>query len=312
MCEEHELRRIAMRRRLVGEEVKDICLGLGKSRSWFYYWANRYDPDDILSLCDLPRGAPQPAGKTPPEIERAITNSRRARMAKETPNTRYALIGAEAIRFELMALGVEGVPTARTVHRILKRNDLVPPRQARPAPDKPKKPYPAPEADKINAVQQFDWIGPRYLSGDSTKYYFPHLKDRRSRRFNLNCVTDRRSETLTNFLVASWKWMGIPHILQVDNAMEIIGTSRYPRSFTKVVRFCLDVGVETLFNAPAEPWRNGFIESGNGLVQRLLLQQRFENYAALRTEVPNFVSYCLSWPGQQSPSPLRSGRQDFQ
>lgn len=105
-------------------------------------------------------------------------------------------------------------------------------------------------------------------------------------------MTDRRSETLTNFLVASWEWMGIPEVLQVDNAMEIIGTSRYPRSFTKVVRFCLDVGVEVLFNSPGEPWRNGFIESGNGLVQRLLLQQRFENYAALKAEVPNFVRYC--------------------
>lgn len=294
MCKGCELRRTAMRRRLAGEQVKDICLGLGKSRGWFYYWANRYDPDDITSLCDLPLGPHQAAGKVSPELEQAIINSRRARMAKETPGMRYALNGADAIQLELMALEMEGVPTARTVHRILKRNDLVLPRQTQSAPDKPKKPYPAPEGNEINAVHQFDWFGPRYLSGDSTKYYFPHLKDRGSRCFNLDCVTDRQSETLTNFLVASWQWMGIPDILQVDNAMEIIGTSRYPRSFTQVVRFCLDVGVEVLFNAPTEPWRNGFIESGHGLVQRLLLQQRFENYASLRAEVPNFVRYCNS------------------
>lgn len=119
MCEGCELRRTAMRRRLAGEKVKDICMDLGKSRGWFYYWASRYDPDDITSLCDLPRGPHQPAGKTPTEIEQAIVNSRRARVAKETPGMRYALIGAEAIQLELMALGVKGVPTARTVHRIL-------------------------------------------------------------------------------------------------------------------------------------------------------------------------------------------------
>lgn len=292
MCENCELRRTAMRRRLAGERVTDICRDLGKSRGWFYYWDNRYDPDDLTSLCDLPLGPREPAGKTSPDVEQAVINSRRAREKKETPDMQYALIGAEAIQLELTTLDMEGVPTPRTVHRILKRNDLIPSREAPSTPDKPKKPYPTPEANKVNAVHQFDWIGPRYLSGDSTKYYFPHLKDRRSRRFNLDCVTDRQSETLTHFLVASWQWMGIPDILQVDNAMEIIGTSRYPRSFTQAVRFCLDVGVEVLFNAPGEPWRNGFIETGNGLVQRLLFQQPFENYAALQAEVPNFVRYC--------------------
>jgi len=291
MCEECELRRTAIRRHLAGERVTDICRDLGQSRGWFYYWDSRYDPDDVTSLCDSSRRPHQPAGQTSPDVEQAIVNSRRAREAKETPDMQYALIGAEAIQMELAALGMEGVPTPRTVHRILKRNDLISPPETESRSDKPKKPYPAPKAEEVNAVHQFDWIGPRYLTGDSTKYYFPHVKDRRSRRFNLDCVTDRQSDTLTHFLVASWQWMGIPDVVQVDNAMEIIGTSRHPRSFTQVVRFCLDVGVEVLFNAPGEPWRNGFIEAANGLVQRLLFRQQFEDHAALKIETPNLVRY---------------------
>ena len=72
---------------------------------------------------------------------------------------------------------------------------------------------------------------------------------------------------------AIWSRLGIPDNLQVDNAMSFLGSPRYPRALSQLVRFCLWNKVEPWFIPMAEPWRNGIIEQFNDHYQQKFLNK---------------------------------------
>jgi hypothetical protein len=114
-------------------------------------------------------------------------------------------------------------------------------------------------------LHQLDLKEPFYLQGSSQKYYLLSVRDFRSKRLAITATMNRRAKTIVDFLVSAWQKMGLPNALQMDNALELRGSNRYPLSFGKVVRVCLDLDVEPIFIPPNEPWRNGFIENLIGL-----------------------------------------------
>jgi putative transposase len=284
------LRLEAMQRLLSGETQTSISHALGKSPKWVNRWAKRYDPDDPVGSLDNRSSAPkEPHHKWSAEVKAMVLSSRQLRMAADQVGYEYALIGAEAIHFELKALGVEPVPPIRTIHAWIEQAGLV---SVPPTPETDQgssKPYPAPICQTVNDVHQLDLKGPIYLKGSSHKYYLLALRDFYSKAVALAAAQNREAQSIANFLVAAWQKIGLPKTLQMDNGLEFRGSNRYPRSFGKVVRLCLDVGVEPLFIPPREPWRNGFIENFNGQAQRLLLNHDdFAHYSDLQNGIHQF------------------------
>ena len=285
MTQEITLRKEAIRRFLAGESKVSIGKALDKSRHWVSYWVERYDPDDPEGSLQNHSSAPKdPHQKWSDElIEQVLTIRERREEAQEAGEC--VLIGAEAIHFELEALGVDPTPPARTIHFWLKRAGLIP--EQEPEEDDDTEPtctaYPLPERDTVNALQQVDLKGPLYLAQQSQKHYMLALRDFASKGVAVEVATNKRGQTMVNFLVSAWQRLGLPDVLQMDNAMTFQGNPGYPRSFSKVVKVCLDLDVEPLFVPPAEPWRNGFIENFNGLAVRLLLEQeQFDDVADLK------------------------------
>ena len=123
---EFEQRLMAMRRLRDGDRPTDICRELGKSREWLRYWRERFDPDDVCSLHDRLPGRDRPANKMPIEWEERVIAERKARAAHETPETKYAFIGADAIHVGFVALEYQDVPSASAIHRLLKAQELIP------------------------------------------------------------------------------------------------------------------------------------------------------------------------------------------
>jgi hypothetical protein len=203
----------------------------------------------------------------------------------------YALIGAEAIYYELQALRSSEVPPIRIIHRWLVAADLV---ESKPSETRrhESKPIPLPQGKAVNDVQQLDLKGPVYLRGLSRKYYLVVLRDCYSRRCAIYVLSSRESQEITDFLVASWQWMGLPNYLQMDNAMEFRGSNRYPRSFGRVVRVAIDLDVEPVFNPPGEPWRNGGVERHNGFLGDRLLSIECADLQALRIEAQACQTAC--------------------
>lgn len=292
MCDKLEERKQAMRMYHIQRLSKaEICRRLKRSRPWLDNWLERYNPGDVEgSLCDHQTGPKHGNRRWSSVIRQQVIDLRKTRC--QEPEWRYAFIGAQAIHLELKALGSPEVPPVRTIHHWFVAADLVTPPKAQAEEEKASKPIPLPVADAVNRVQQVDLKGPVYLEGSSRKYYLAVVRDRYSHRCAIAVLDRRQAQGIVDFLVASWRWLGLPDYLQLDNALEFRGSNRYPRSFGQVVRVAVDLGIEPVFNPPHEPWRNGGIEWFNGFLDRRLLQVRFEDLRAFRAEARVCQEQC--------------------
>lgn len=277
------LRKQAIQLFLSGEPKVRIARKLGRSRVWVYRWTDRYQPDHPEeSLQDQDRHPKHPHRAWPEEIRQQVLNSRKLRQEAELPGYRYALIGAEAIFFELRKLGIRPVPPVRTIHFWLKQADLIRSVERGPQEEHSSRPYPAPRCEAVNEVQEVDLKGPFYLTGSSQKYYLCVLRDVYSKRVAVQVLLDREMKTIMDFLLSAWRKLGLPYVLQMDNGLEFRGSNRHPRSFGKLVWMCQDLEIEPLFIPPHEPWRNGVIENLNGQIDGLFLQKEtFQDEAQL-------------------------------
>ncbi len=214
---------------------------------------------------------------------------------RDTEETKYGLIGTPSIAREMQQLGYQqtAIPPLRTIDHILQRNHKTHPVTPTKKEEWTRKHYPAPPAVAPNDVQELDLIGPRYLTGQSTKYYFLVLKDIVGKAVFVDGADNRQADTIVAFQVASWQSIGIPKVLQMDNGSEFLGSPRYPKALSKPIKLCLHLGVEVLFIPLNSPWRNGCVESFNGLIDELVVRgQKLADYGQMRQEAGLFTRTC--------------------
>jgi transposase-like protein len=177
-----------------------ICRHLNCSRPWLDRWLKRYDPDQVeASLSDRTSAPKAPYSPWSERIRQRVLAMRRSR--EKQP---YALIGAEAIHYELAALDADEVPPIRTIHEWLVQANLVSP-APEPASPQASQAIPLPAGESVNAVHCLDLKGPLYLQGSDQKYYLIALRDRYSRRCAIDVLDSRKAQGIINFLVVTWR-----------------------------------------------------------------------------------------------------------
>ena len=284
MKDEYTDRHRAIRLRLAGRSLTQICHALKRSAVWFRKWWSRYLEFGPDGLFDLTRANHQVARRIPPELERTILTIRRRLEARAQPGTRYGLIGASAIVAELQALHIRPLPCLRTIERVLQRNGITLPK-VRLARRLPRQMYPGPQATASNQVHQVDIVGPIYLKGQRKRLYIFVCKDVFDGAVCLKLALSRRMDEVLAFLVECWKTLGRPAQVQFDNAREFCGWGRAARYLSRVIRLCLRFGIEPVFIPPARPQYNGSVENFNGWFQPLLFQRHFTRVADLKREL---------------------------
>ncbi len=253
---------LALQRFKAGEKPESICTSLGRSKVWLYKWIKRYSDDDLLWFEDRSRQPISMPHRTTAEIESIV------KMVRLNLYNKELFCGAQAILWELEDLGVQPLPSLRTIGRILARNGLTHRRTGRY--ESKGTIYPTLPSALPNQTHQADFVGPRYLKGP-IRFYSLNIVDTATSRCGLHPSLSHSGQTVIDGFWNVWKRIGIPKRVQIDNAMSFYGSPKHPRGMGPFIRLCLCNNVEPWFIPVAEPWRNGMIEKFNDRYQRMFL-----------------------------------------
>ena len=270
MKTEIELRKRAIALHLQGWNKSEIARKLQRSRSWVGRWIGRYDPNEpTQSLQDHSKAPRQTSWGYPERLKTMVNRIRQERVKGQPAKYQDALIGAQAIYYELWELHVAPLPALRTIHSWLKQAGQIAERKSRKPPNPT---YPVLPCQAVNDVQELDFKGPFYLQDHSHKYYLVVLRDNRSKKTALRALANKSMDAILDFWVSAWQKMGCPKRLQMDNCLDFRGSNRHPRALSKLMRVCLDLRIQPVFIPLSEPWRNGVVENLNDLLDRFLFR----------------------------------------
>jgi IS30 family transposase len=228
MKTEIELRKRAIALHLQGWNKSEIARKLQRSRSWVGRWIGRYDPNEpTRSLQDHSRAPRQTSWGYPERLKTMVNRIRQERVKGQPAKYQDALIGAQAIYYELWELHVAPLPALRTIHSWLKQAGQIAERKSR---KRPNPTYPVLPCKAVNDVQELDFKGPFYLQDHSHKYYLVVLRDNRSKKTTLRALANKSMDAILDFWVSAWQKMGCPKRLQMDNGLDFRGSNRHPRA----------------------------------------------------------------------------------
>lgn len=308
---EEELRQEAVRRRLAGESPAEIAEALGRTTRWIRKWVARHGEDGHEDTWaeGRPRAPHRSPTRIPAELENQILASRARLVAN--PQAQY---GALAIQWELRRLGVEPIPPARTIERVLARAGVAQPRRHPAGYVSKNVPYPRPADVGPGTIHQVDLIGPRHLYG-AAQFHALNLIDIGSHLVGNDIVTDLRPPLLAQSLAGIWTRVGVPAVAQFDNHANFRGGIQPAwQHFGPVVATCLDLGVTPRFIPLREPWRNGVAEHFNDVWDKSFFRTEvFTSVDHLQAENDAFVEFHnthhrYSAHGGASPNQMWEGR----
>ena len=156
------------------------------------------------------------------------------------------LIGARAIRRELRKVLGQQTPSLPTIKRVLQTHGLVSTRTAASHAY-----FPKPLTTIVGTLHALDWTC-RYIEAGPKVYAF-HTLNLHTRAGAQTIAADKSSATVIRHCLNSWKTLGIPQFLQLDNDAAFCGGYQAPRSCGQFVRLCLYLGIELIFLPIAEP-----------------------------------------------------------
>jgi putative transposase len=281
--QELQRRQQAMRLRLRGIPHKTILEKIHRSRAWLSKWQKRFEQQGASGLHTRSRCPHHTPGACSPRIVRLIVQTRR-RLVKQ----KVGLRGARAIRRELRKVLDKQTPSLATINRVLQKCHLV----SAPSEDAPAY-FPKPLRRIDGILHAMDWTC-RYLE-DGPKVYAFHTLNLRTRTCAQTIAADKSSDTVVRHGLHTWKTLGIPQFLQLDNDAAFCGGYKAPRIFGQFVRLCLYLGIELIFLPIAEPECNGEVEELNGLWAHAFWERRrFTSFRRVCQASPSFVHWYMT------------------
>lgn len=263
-----------VRRVLAHEKSKRaLCQEYGISRPTGDKWIQRYLNGTNLS--DLSRAPKTIPHRTTEEMEQKIVEYRK----------KYPAIGATKIKRMLEDEGETGLPCARTINDIFKRNGLITKEASQAA-----KPFTRFEKAEPNELWQSDFKG--HFSMENGVRCHPLCITDDCSRFNI-CCTPMWSETYSEIrpiMERIFREYGLPRTFLCDNGNPW-GTAQ-STGYTHFEVWLMDLGILTLHGRYRHPQTQGKEERFNGsLTRECLKHNTFANEADAAVKLAEYRTF---------------------
>jgi putative transposase len=273
----------AQRRALIhllrsGKTVRQATQELGRARSWGYKWKARYEQEGWDGIKERSRAPCHIARKTPEAVRQEVLRVRSELEVEAQQSDKLGYIGAAAIYGRMRSSGMETLPGLSTIERILRQAGMTKPRQTK---EEKRVQYPHLKPKVAHQLTQID-IVPHYLTGGESIACFNSI-DVVSRYPAGKQFKQKRSADAADFLIHTWRELGLSKYLQMDNESCFNGGYRHPGVIGKVVRLALSVGVQPVFSPFYHPQSNGSVERFHQDYSAFVWNKvHLENLAAVR------------------------------
>lgn len=243
----------------------------GIALSSLQYWIRKSAGRNLskFDFQDAPCGPHRCPNRTTPQLEAAVLRWRRRLTVGDLGECGAAAI-ARALAEHLPSHA--HLPCIRTIHRILERHGAIEARQRIRRPPPPRGWYLPALAARRAELDCFDGIDALALRGGRTLEVFTGIShwgglpaawpvDTLTTDFVLRCLR------------LHWSTFGLPTYVQFDNDTIFSGAHHFADTFSRVVRFCLQLKVVPVFSPPQETGFQAQIESFNARWQRSVWQR---------------------------------------
>jgi hypothetical protein len=173
-------------------------------------------------------------------------------------------VGADAIRGALLGSGLAGVPSTRTINRILGRRGALDGKKRTRRPPPPMGWY-LPDVAAVKAeLDSIDIVEGLVIKDGPQVEVLNGCSLHGGLVVSWPVVSPVTAEMTVQSLVGHWREVGLPGYAQFDNDMIFHGTHRYPDALGRVLRLCLSLAVVPVLVPPRETGFQAMIESYNG------------------------------------------------
>lgn len=238
-----------------GEKPRKAASELERSPSWVYKWKKRFEVGGWTGLQSHSRAPQRVPGRTSAELYQEILRMRSELEAEAENKDKLGYIGADAIYGRLRTQGIATLPAVSTIERLLRQAGKTKPHQPL---GKKEVAYPHLQPTAPHQLTQVD-IVPHYLTGGESIACFNSI-DVSSRYPAGKQYVHKRSEEALDFVLHTWRELGISDYFQMDNESCFSGGYKHPGVIGKVVRLALYVGVQPVFSPYYHPESNAFVE----------------------------------------------------
>jgi len=275
---------------------------LSRARAWAYNWKTRYEQAGWAGLKFQSRAPKHVPRRTPDEVQQAILDVRSELEAERENKESLGYIGADALYGLLRTRKLSPIPAVSTIERILRQAGKTKPRLP---PVEKEVVYPHLKPTAVHQLTQVD-IVPHYLTGGQSIACFNSI-DVVSRYPAGKQYANKGSEQASDFILHTWRELGLSEYLQMDNESCFSGGYKQPGVIGKVVRLALYAGIQPVFSPFYHPESNAFVERFHQNYSDFVWNKaHLENLAAVRKRsagfFPNYrASHHYSALAGQSP-----------
>jgi len=243
-----------------GRSLRAVARQFGVGIATVSHWVQRARGQrlDRVDWTDRSR-APRKTRRTDIPLEDLVLKAR-----SELAHSDLGAIGADAIRQELLDKGIAGVPSVRTINRILARRGALDGRKRTRRPPPPTGWYLPDVAAAEAELDSFDIVEGLVIQGGTQVEILNGVSLHGGLVVSWPVLSPVTAVLTVASLTEHWRAVGLPGYAQFDNDMTFQGTHRYPDALGRIIRLCLSLGVVPVFVPPRETGFQAMIESYNG------------------------------------------------